>query len=79
MKVDYQSKSKLLNHHQNKPISIICYAMLPLKLCSSPSNYSPFFTGMAKEARTLQSLIQSPLVVVIAALSSCRQSEMRLQ
>ena len=41
-----KSKSKLLNH-QNKPISMLC----------SPSNYSPFFIGMAKEARTRQILI----------------------
>ena len=38
-------------------MSMECNVMLPLKQSSSPSNYSPFLTGMAKEARMSQILI----------------------
>ena len=52
--------------------------MLPLKPSSSPSNYSPFFTRMAKEARMTQILIRSSLVVAVAALSSCHRFGMKV-
>ena len=56
-----------------------CNAMLPLKPSSSSSNYSPFFTRMAKEARMTQILIRSSLVVAVAALSSCHRFGMKVQ
>ena len=53
--------------------------MLPLKLCYSPSNYSPFLTGMAKEARVVRILTLNPPATTAADPLSCHQSETRLQ
>ena len=57
--------------------SMICYSMLPLKLWYSPSNYSPFLTGMAKEARIVQILNLNPPIPT--GPSSCHQFETRVQ
>ena len=48
--------------------------MLPLKLYC-PSNYSPFFTGMAKETRMYRTLN----LTLAPASSSCHQSETKGQ
>ena len=49
--------------------------MLPLKLCYSPSNYSPFLTGMAKETRIVQIPNLNPPAV---GSSSSHQFETRV-
>ena len=51
--------------------------MLPLRLCYSPSNYSPFLTKMAKETRIVRIPNLNPLAVT--GPSSCYQFETRVQ
>ena len=60
---------------QNEPIiSMMCYVMLPLKMCNSPLKLSPpFLTEMAKGARIAQILSRIPVP------SSCLQSVMIMQ
>ena len=50
--------------------------MLPLKLCYSPSNYSPFFTRMAKEAKIVRISNLNPPA---AGPLSCHRFELRVQ
>ena len=59
--------------------SMICYSMLRLKLCYYLYNYSPFFTRMAKEARTVWIPNPSSPAVVSASPSSCCQFETIVQ